>query len=213
MKQFEQVDFDFRRFRREAAERRALLRRNPVLQERRQVLPFFRKRRQLSAHCGYYHPVITRPDLIAWEYDLFGDFQCDLVVGDSEKKAFCFVDFEDAGPDSVFQRRGRKATREWSRRFDHGYSQIVDWFYKIADRTNSEEFEARFGKRAISYEGLLVVGRDQHFVAGERLRLDWRKDRLICDSKKIHCVTYDELLDEMNRRLESYAVLAAAKAK
>ena len=42
---------------------------------------------------------MARFDLLAWEYDLFGDFSCDLVVGDSVRKAFNFIEFEGDRPD------------------------------------------------------------------------------------------------------------------
>ena len=72
-------------------------------------------------------------DLLAYEYPLFGDFRCDLAVADSVTRACTFVEFEDAGPRSLFVQHGDKATREWSPRFDHGYSQVVNWFYKLQD--------------------------------------------------------------------------------
>jgi hypothetical protein len=36
------------------------------------------------------------------EFDIFGDFTCDLANGDSTSKTFFLVEFEDAGPDSLF---------------------------------------------------------------------------------------------------------------
>src|SRR5207244_1348227 len=86
--------------------------------KRGQVLPFFRKRKNLAALIASYSPNVIRLDRIAFEFPLFGDFTCDLAVGDSVKHAYCFIDFEDAGPNSLFVRQGKKATREWSSRFD-----------------------------------------------------------------------------------------------
>jgi hypothetical protein len=41
--------------------------------------------------------------------------------------AFCVRDVEEDGRrDSIFKRAGTKANPEWSSRFDHGFSQIVD---------------------------------------------------------------------------------------
>jgi hypothetical protein len=31
----------------------------------------------------FYNPVIVRFDRVAWEYPLFGEFRCDLAIGDS----------------------------------------------------------------------------------------------------------------------------------
>jgi hypothetical protein len=171
---------------------------------------FFRARTHLSALIGLYNPAIARFDLLAWEYRLFGDFQCDIVVGDSITKAFTFIEYEDAQSNSLFVKHGAKATREWSPRFDHGYSQLVDWFYIIRVMTDTPDMEAQFGKRSIDYTGVLVVGRDQYMDAGERLRLDWRREYMVVNSKKIICVTYDQLLDDLTFRLDSYALASKA---
>ena len=69
------------------------------------------------------------------------------------RRACTFVELEDAGPRSLFVKHGDKSTREWSPRFDHGYSQVVDWFHKLQDMTHTATMEARFGKRAIDYTG------------------------------------------------------------
>jgi hypothetical protein len=83
------------------------------------ILDFFRCERHLSAFIASYNPNINRFDRFAFEYPLFGDFTCDLVVGDSDGSAFCFVEFEDARPQSSFARRGKKFTRAWPARFDY----------------------------------------------------------------------------------------------
>jgi hypothetical protein len=163
------------------------------LREQKDVLPFFRDRSHLSALCGFYHPTVFHADRLAWEYDLFGDFACDLAVGDSLSKSYTFVEFEDASASALFVRHGRKATREWSPGFLRGFAQLVDWFHKLDDRRHSEEFEARFGKRSISFSGLLVIGRAQQMDAGERLRFEWWRENVVVHSHRIHCITYDEL--------------------
>ncbi len=138
--------------RKEVLELRDLLAAKPDLKEKKDILPFFRKRLQLSGACGfYYNAGVLRPDRLAWEYDLFGDFACDLVVGDWAKKNYTFVEFEDAGPKSLFVHQGKRTTRAWSPRLDQGYGQIIDWFYKLDDRRNSDDCEARFGKCSIDY--------------------------------------------------------------
>ena len=143
---------------------------------------FFQAHRHISALIGLYNPVIARFDRVAWEYPLFGEFRCDLAIGDSVTKAYTFVEFEDAGPRSLFVKRGDRTSRAWSPRFDHGYSQVVDWFYKLQVMTDSADMEARFGKRSIEYTGVLVVGRDHHLQTGEQLRLKWRREHVIVNS-------------------------------
>ena len=202
MKHFEEHTFDVIECRKEVLAFQALLAKHSDLTER-QIRDFFRKHRHLSALCGLYNPAISRYDRIAWEYDLFGDFACDLAVGDSVKQAYCFFEYEDAGPKSLFVKEGKKSTLAWSPRFEHGYSQVVDWFYKLRDREKSDEFEARFGSRSIDYMGVLIIGRNKYLHAQDRMRLDWRKRHVVVDSKRIICVTYDELLDDLLYRVSN----------
>ena len=46
-----------------------------------------------------------------------------------------------------------------------------------------------------------MIGRDQHLDAGERARLDWRTNYVIVNSKKVHCMTFDQLLSQLSTRL------------
>ncbi len=210
MKTFEPLVFDRTRCLRELGELRTWLARRPVLDERKHIRPFFRKRRHLSAFVASYSPDMVRFDRLAFEYPLFGDFTCDLVVGDLAKRAYCFIEFEDAGPNSLFVRQGRKATREWSARFDHGYSQIIDWFGKLEDMKKSDAFAARFGERSIRYTGILVIGRDQYLLPGERERLEWRRNHVVVASQRIEVVTFDGLVDDLGGRLETFSLTAKA---
>jgi hypothetical protein len=202
MKLFEPLAFDPQRCLKEVGELRQWLAHRPLLDEKKHVLPFFRKRRHLAAFVASYDVAVIRFDRIAFEYPLFGDFTCDLVVGDSVKRAYCFIEFEDAGPNSLFVKQGRKATREWAPRFDHGYSQIIDWFGKLEDLKKSDAFAARFGARSIRYTGALVIGRDQYLLPGERERLEWRRDSVVVASQSIQVVTFDELVEDLQARLE-----------
>jgi hypothetical protein len=58
--------------------------------------------------------------------------------------------------------------------------------------------------------GALVIGRDQHRRAGERERLRWRREHVIVNSKRIFCVTYGELLEDLESRLDWYGPVAEA---
>ena len=49
-----------------------------------------------------------------------------MVVGDASSHAYCFIEFEDATETSIFKKTP-KLTPEWSPRFEHGFSQLVDW--------------------------------------------------------------------------------------
>jgi hypothetical protein len=218
MKEFEAVLFDPAECLRETPGLRDWLAANTSLEERKDVLPFFKARQQLSAFLGSYHPDIARYDRVAHEFPLFGDFTCDLVVGDSQTQAYAFIEFEDAAPDSIFAKKGGKkkagkATPEWAPRFERGFSQLVDWFFKLHDQANTTEFEAKFGSRTIKHCGLLVIGRDQALGPREAQRLRWRQEFVLVNSKQIHCKTFDQLCEELLYRLGKYSLAAKAEEK
>ena len=211
MKEFETIRFDVDRCRIETQELRDWLARKTDLKERKDVLPFFKARKQLSAFIGSYHPDIERNDLVAHEFPLFGDFTCDLVVGDSQKKAYVFVEFEDALPDSIFIKRGTKTTPEWSPRFEHGFGQIVDWFFKLHDEGNTIGFENKFGNRIIGHMGLLVIGRTEAMGKREEQRLRWRQEFVLLNSKQVACKTFDQLYEDLQGRLDRYSIAEKAE--
>jgi hypothetical protein len=165
---------------------------------------FFVDRKHLLALAGFYNHWMAWPDQFAWEHVLFGDFRCDFVIGDSVRHAYTFVEYEDARPNSLFVQHGAKATRDWSPRFDGGYSQIIDWFYKLRNMTDSPEMEDRFGKRAIQYVGVLIIGRDQHMSVGEKSRLEWRREHVRVNSKTVLCVTFDQFCQDLQFWLDKH---------
>ncbi|MCI0460977.1 MAG: DUF4263 domain-containing protein [Gemmataceae bacterium] len=207
MKKFEPVTFDYRLCRKQVEELRALLASKDELSERGDVLPFFQDREQLAILMGMFNQRIAWADRIAWEFDIFGDFACDLAIGEKDRGAYCLVEFEDAASNSVFQRQGEKATREWGKKFDHGYSQIIDWAHKLNDLKLTNTVFARFDRHEISYELVLVIGRDKHLDGGEKQRLNWRSENVLVDSKKVICMTFDELLSQLTVRLQALAAV------
>ena len=86
-KEFMKVKFDLVRCRTEVLQLRDLLATSRALEERKDILPFFEARPQLSAFIGVCHPEIIRCDRVAHELPLFGDFVADLVVGDSARNS------------------------------------------------------------------------------------------------------------------------------
>jgi hypothetical protein len=204
MKKFEPLAFSAKQCRKEVSELQKWLQKHQDLKEAQHIRPFFEKRRHLSAFLASFQPNMIRFNRIAFQYPLFGDFTCDIAVGDSTKNAYCFIELEDAGPKSLFVQQAKKSTREWSPRFEHGYSQIIDWFYKLEDMKKSDAFAAQFGARSIDYLGMLLVGRDQYLQQGEKERLQWRCDNVIVASRKVHCVTFDGLLEDLLGQLETF---------
>lgn len=203
MKILSSIGFDPARCRAELDEFGRLLETNPSLGERKHILPFVKRNHHLSALVGGYNPRINQFARVAFEYSLFGDFTCDLVIGDSTRNEFCFVEFEDAKPNSVFGRKGKRSKPEWSPRFDHGFSQIVDWFCTLEDQKRTRKYEDMFGAHEISYVGLLVIGRRADLAEPERRRLNLRSEYVHVGTHRVDCITYDELYDHLRLKLTS----------
>lgn len=203
MKQFEELQFSRDQCARELKEFREQLAQNTALAERQVLKPFFQKARQLCGFIGTYVSDIGPANLLAYEFPVAGDFVADIVVGSRETQTFCMVELEDASPPGVFVRTGRRAT-EWNPRFEHGFSQLVDWFYALDDLKGTERFARDFGYGHAKFHGLLVIGRSGDVQEEDRHRLRWRAERVLVDSHPIHCVTYDELHEHLDRRLRHF---------
>ena len=208
MKEFKTVALEFPLCSRHIDAFERLLTNKDELSERADVLPFFRQHEQLAVLMGMFNSRISWVDRIAWEFDIFGDFACDLAVGEKDRGAYCLIEFEDAASNSVFQKQGKKATREWGTRFDHGYSQAIDWAHKLDDLRGTSSVLARFDQNVISYEMVLVVGRDSYLNAGEKQRLNWRSDNVLVGNKKVLCMTFDGLLSQLRVRLRGLEEVA-----
>lgn len=180
---------------------RALLDHAAELSEGRDILPFFRARPHLVAMAGSLNLQLHQIDRLCEEFDLFGNFRCDWAVGDSGSGAYTLIEFEDARPASVFG-GGTKYHEEWGRRFEHGFSQLVDWFWAVDAYRGNPDFQRRFGTGPVQFFGLLVVGRRQ-FLRGDQLdRLKWRLDRVTINTHKVTCITFDDLYDFLAKRLQ-----------
>ncbi len=206
----EPLAFSYDQCFKEAQELKAFLGSHGSLKERDEILPFFKARKHLSAFLAVNNSQAIQYDRVAHEYPLFGDFTCDLVAGDWSKRAYVFVEFENAEPESVFVKKKHKNTPEWSHRYEHGFSQILDWFYKLDTQRQAADFEERFGDRIVHVSGLLVVGRGQDFGPRERERLHWRHQHIAVNGKQIHSMTFDDLCEDTLARLSVYPLLQKA---
>src|ERR1700747_1252203 len=72
---------------------------------------FCEPRADLRALIGQYNPSLASPDRVAWQYPIFGDFRSDFAIGDWARKAYTFVEFEDARPNSLFVAQGNRPSR------------------------------------------------------------------------------------------------------
>jgi hypothetical protein len=165
------------------------------LGERGAILPFFRRHPHLAALASVFNPWVFVPTHIKLELELFGDHACDLAVGNAGNGQFCFVEFEAATADGVFK-RGRKGVPEWSARLEHGFSQVVDWFYTLDDMKATGRFRGQFGTNLADYTGAVVVGRRGFLTPAEHERLLWRWSRNVqVAGRRVTCLTFDDLLD------------------
>jgi hypothetical protein len=205
MKEFEDVVFEPAKCQRELTAFGKLLNSNINLSERDELLPSFKRRKQLSTFIGTFAPNIGPAAQLAYEFPFLGDFAADLVLGNREQGEYCVVELEDGRSDSIFTRVGKKATREWSRRFDHGFSQLVDWFYALDDLKKTSRFAKDFGHGHIKFFGLLIIGRNAGLSESERARLKWRTEKVRVDSHAIDCLTFDDLYGYLQRRMNFYS--------
>jgi hypothetical protein len=175
----------------------------PVLSEQKDVLPFFKKRPDLSLLICNYFTQIKTPDRFAHEYEIDGDFVADLVVGDSSVYQYLLVEFEDGTPNSVFKKKRNKATPDWAPRFEGAYSQLTDWIWKLEDKRSTADFVNTFGNRRAKFQGLIVIGKDMNLSQQEQDRLKWRMDRTMIDSNAVSSISFNELSDDLDFWLKS----------
>jgi Domain of unknown function (DUF4263) len=175
-----------------------LLAANATLSERKDVLPFFKKSRDLSLLICNYFPNIRTPNRFAHEYELDGDFVADLIVGDSKAHNYLLVEFENGAPNSIFKSNGKKATPDWAQRFEGAYSQLTDWLWKLEDKRSTADFANTFGDRRAKFLGLIVIGKNMNLSQQEKDRLKWRMDRTMIDSNAVSVMSFDDLADDLD---------------
>lgn len=199
MKSLVPVDFDLARCRVELDEFKALLDSHLALTERDHLAPFFKRCQNLTAFIGTRIPEIGPANRLAYEFEVFGDFSSDIILGNFERQVFCAIELEDGRPESVFQQAGAKATAEWGRRFEHGFSQLVDWFFAWDDHKATAGFAKHFGHGHVDFYGMLVIGRSADISPADQTRLRWRSGRVTINTHKIYCRTYDELYESLDK--------------
>ena len=159
MKSLEKITFDAKRAKRELLDLGSLLAARSALDERREIKPVFRKSPQLAAFLGTYAPNVVPADRLAYEFQIAGDFGADIVVGNHATNTYCMIELEDARRNSVFATSKSRSTMYWSSRFEHGFSQLVDWFWKLDDIKKTVQFANIFGHGHARFHGLLIIGR------------------------------------------------------
>lgn len=202
MRGLERIGLNLTQLRLELNEFEALLNSATRLKERERIIPFFKPRKHLIAALGYTHAGIAHPDLFSTELSLFGDFTCDVASGDSSSKAFLLVEFEDATEHSVLGKAMRGKVRPWSRRFEHGFSQLVDWAWRLScTNYDSLAFRRIFEMNDPSIHFLLIAGRDADLNDDDRARIRWRANSMALGAHRMSFLTFDGALSTLRRRL------------
>ncbi len=204
MKDFIGVAFDPVRSKAELVELGVLLQSGANLSESKDIQPFFKARHQLTAFLGTFAANVGPGNWIAYEFPIFGDFATDIVVGNKEQGAYCLIELEDAKPQSIFARVRGKSTKQWGQRFEHGFSQLVDWFYALDDQKNTQRFAKDFGPGHISFTGLLIIGRSAALSESDRHRLQWRMEKVSVNSHDVYCLTFDDVYEWLSWRIGHY---------
>jgi hypothetical protein len=200
MKKFETVTRDVDRCKAELDELKKLLIPKKELSEKGDLVPFFIKNLQITTLIGEYCPDLSGfMDEYAFEFPIKDDFTADIVLRSKKDKTLLFIELEEAKEDSVFKKRPRYYS-EWGKCLEHGYSQIVDWFWKLSDFEKTDDFAEKIGK-GYTYHGLLIVGRNDFVDPDDFNRLKWRFSKTVVNSKYIKCITYDQLIELLENKL------------
>jgi hypothetical protein len=202
---FTEVAFNHFQFKKELEQFRAFLNSARILGES-EIHDFLKASLHLTAYIGAAFGIsVGVAKQVAHEFEIMGDYSADIVLGNREKR-FCFVELENGDPDAVLERVGKKSTKEWSRRFEHGFSQIVDWFCHLDDFKKTDRFHRNFGYGNIDFAGLLLIGRNEGLSDDDMRRLRWRTRSVIVNSHPVVCMTYDDLYKELKEGYDHYSV-------
>lgn len=171
---------------------------------------FFKDHPDLILLMGDFYTSMT-PACYQVELSINNEFRMDFAVSDDKKSRFLFIEFEDAKKESIFRKKSngkRSNSYEWSKRYEHGFSQLVDWHYRMDDLKRTNKFAEHFGSSHVDYQCILIIGRTQFLEeAGCQSRFRWRHENTLINSKVVHCVTFDMLLDELKGRLDGINAL------
>jgi hypothetical protein len=203
MRTFESIDLDKVTLSRELDEFADFLQAKSELKEREHIAPFFKERRQLCAALGLVNGSVELVDRVAIELELFGDFACDAASGDSQANAYTLVEFEDARRYSVLSRlEPGKTMKRWSSRFEHGFSQLVDWAWRLStEGASTDAYRRIFGRNDADIHMLLVVGRDADLTSDDLARIRWRAQSISMGGVRMTCLTFDGVLNTLRRRI------------
>lgn len=145
------------------------------------------------------------------EKSIKGQHRTDYTVVSEMKDGYniCLIEIEDASNNSIFKSSNNRKSPEWSNRFEHGYSQILDWLYSInymSDHDIIDEFNLNTKDiKRISFSSILIIGKCTKNNKESR-KLKWREEHISInnlsrenktkvDDTKIFIVTLSSLYD------------------
>lgn len=203
----EPVIFDPAAFRQELNDLDSLLKAKSDLKEREDIIPFFKTRKHLTAYIGTLYLRVAVATEVCFEFNISGNFAADVLLGSRAANQFCIVEFEPGNEGAIFKKQNRK-NPEWSARFEHAFSQIVDWFWALEDQRESQDFRTTFGDGEITFASLLIMGRTASLDDAKKRRMTWRTKKVLVDSNKVICITFDDLYAALKEKYEFYASAA-----
>lgn len=141
------------------------------------------------------------------ECSIVHEFRADYAVANKDRSKFLFIEFENAKKESIFAAKAltkSNTSYQWSKTFEHGFSQVVDWYFRLDDYLKTSKIDEHFGAPKINYVGIIVLGRD-HFLkqAGLTQRFEWRRDHTVINNQPLRCYTFDGLAKELRGHYES----------
>ncbi len=190
------VNFSYALIKPAIAAFRLLLNTHHELEEKRDVQPFFKRHEELIPLLAELGRVSrSNVDEYEFEFDLWQDLVCDIGIGDSKSNTYCLIELEAAKRNSIFKNKPKNYPK-YSDRLECGYSQIIDWFFKIDEMKNTSSIRRRFAGDYPRVNAVLIIGRSHVLDTDlERNRFNWRRDNTLIGAKNVNCLTYDELLE------------------
>lgn len=179
------------------------------LNEREDIISFIKVNHNFAAFLAALNSDVVEYTFLKSEFSLQNKFYIDLAIGDKERGAFCFIEFEDGKKDSIFTKEKDGGKSDFSSRFVKGFGQVVDWLREIDIHKNNRSVEFFKDSDLNSYSMVLVVGRKKYLSAIQEPRLKWFSDYTVVNSKKILIMTYDDLYGIISQRYASFKVLNA----
>jgi hypothetical protein len=200
--------YDSLRISQAISEYKILLNSHDELEEKKHIQPFFKKHRVLIfLLAGLGQISRSNVDEYEFEFDLWQDLICDIAIGDSTANRYCLIELEGAKKNSLFKNKPKNYPK-YADSLECGYSQIIDWFFKIDEMKNTSSIKRRFADDYPRVNAVLIVGRS-HFLTTdlEKNRFNWRRDNTLIGAKNVNCLTYDELLvyfESKTKEMEEY---------